>query len=74
MAKVNGVEIKQSDLKAAEEDIGQQLPPLSEDAKRDYLITYVGDMMLVPKAAEGQEARRHAPSSSRSSRSPAPSC
>ena len=55
VAKVNGVEIKQSDLKAAEEDIGQQLPPLSEDAKRDYLITYVGDMILVAKAAEGRK-------------------
>jgi peptidyl-prolyl cis-trans isomerase C len=55
LAKVNGVEIKQSDLKAAEEDIGQQLPPLSEDAKRDYLITYVGDMILVAKAAEGRK-------------------
>jgi peptidyl-prolyl cis-trans isomerase C len=52
VAKVDGAEIKQSDLKAAEDEIGQQLPPLGEEAKRDYLVTYVADMMLVAKAAE----------------------
>ena len=41
VAKVNGVEIKESDLKAAEEDIGTQLPPMSPEAKKEYLITYV---------------------------------
>lgn len=52
VAKVDGAEIKQSDLKAAEEEIGQQLPPLGADAKRDYLVTYVADMLLVANAAE----------------------
>ena len=55
VAKVNGTEIKESDLKAAEEDIGSQLPPMAPEAKRDYLITYVGDMLLVSKAAEAKK-------------------
>jgi peptidyl-prolyl cis-trans isomerase C len=55
VAKVNGTEIKESDLKAAEEDIGSQLPPMAPEAKKDYLITYVGDMILVSKAAEAKK-------------------
>ncbi len=55
VAKVNGIEIKESDLKAAEEDIGAQLPPMAPDAKKDYLTTYVSDMILVSKAAEAKK-------------------
>lgn len=55
VAKVNGVEIKESDLKAAEEDIGAQLPPMSPEAKKEYLITYVSDMILVSRAAEAKK-------------------
>jgi peptidyl-prolyl cis-trans isomerase C len=55
VAKVNGTEIKESDLKAAEEDIGAQLPPMAPDAKKDYLTTYVADMILVSKAAEAKK-------------------
>ena len=52
IAKVNGVEIRQSDLAIAEEDLGQNPPALSPESKRDYLITYLADIMLVAKAAE----------------------
>ena len=55
VARVNGTEIKESDLKAAEEDVGAQLPPMAEDAKKDYLTTYVADMILVSKAAEARK-------------------
>jgi peptidyl-prolyl cis-trans isomerase C len=55
VATVNGTEIRESDLKAAEEDVGAQLPPMAPDARRDYLITYVGDMILVSKAAEAKK-------------------
>lgn len=55
IAKVNGVEIRQSDLSIAEEDLGQNPPSLSPDSKRDYLITYLADIMLVAKAAEGKK-------------------
>jgi peptidyl-prolyl cis-trans isomerase C len=54
LAKVNGVEIHQSDLTVAEEEAGQ-LPPMSPDAKRDYLVQFVADMILVSKAAEDKK-------------------
>jgi peptidyl-prolyl cis-trans isomerase C len=55
VAKVNGTDIRQSDLAAAEEDIGPNLPPMAPDAKRDYLITYVSDMLIIAKAAEAKK-------------------
>jgi peptidyl-prolyl cis-trans isomerase C len=55
VARVNGTEIRQSDLAAAEEDIAQNMPPMPPEAKRDYLIAYVTDMMLVAKAAEARK-------------------
>ncbi len=54
IAKVNGTEIHQSDLAVAEEEAGQ-LPPMSPDAKKDYLVQFVADMILVSKAAEAQK-------------------
>lgn len=55
IAKVNGTEVKQSDLTAAEEELAGQLPPMPPEAKRDYLVTYVADMLLVAKAAEDRK-------------------
>lgn len=55
VAKVNGTDIRESDLKSAEEDVGSQLPPMAPEAKREYLITYVADMILVSKAAERRQ-------------------
>lgn len=55
VAKVNGVEIRQSDLALAEEDIGPNLPPnVSGEARREYVITYLTDMILVAQDAEAQ--------------------
>ncbi len=54
LAKVNGVEIHQSDLAVAEEEAGQ-LPPMSPDQKQDYLIQFTADMMLLAKAAEDKK-------------------
>jgi peptidyl-prolyl cis-trans isomerase C len=51
VAKVNGVEVHQSDLTVAEEEAGQ-IPPMSPEAKQDYLVQFVADMILVSKAAE----------------------
>lgn len=53
LAKVNGVEIRQSDVNLAEEEAGSQLPQMSPEAKRDYLVAFLSDMILVAKAAEG---------------------
>ena len=55
VAKVNGVEIREGDIKQAEEDIGQQMGQVPPEAKRDYLITYVGDMILLTQAAEAKK-------------------
>jgi peptidyl-prolyl cis-trans isomerase C len=52
IARVNGVEIHQSDLAMAEEDVGQNLPQGSEGAKHDYLVSYLSDMILLAQAAE----------------------
>ena len=54
IAKVNGIEIHQSDLAVAEEEAGQ-IPPMSPDAKRDYLVQFMADMILVSKAAEAKK-------------------
>jgi peptidyl-prolyl cis-trans isomerase C len=54
VATVNGTAIHQSDLTIAEEEAGQ-LPPMSADAKRDYLIQFVTDMTLLTQAAEAKK-------------------
>jgi peptidyl-prolyl cis-trans isomerase C len=53
VARVDGTEIRASDLAIAEEDIGQQIPPnMPPQGRRDYLITYVADMILLAKAGD----------------------
>jgi peptidyl-prolyl cis-trans isomerase C len=54
VATVNGLPIHQSDVAAAEEEAGQ-LPPMSPDAKQDYLIQFLSDTMLLSKAAEDKK-------------------
>jgi peptidyl-prolyl cis-trans isomerase C len=54
VAKINGTEIHQSDLATAEEEAGQ-LPPMSPNAKRDYLVQFMADVLLVSKAAEDKK-------------------
>jgi peptidyl-prolyl cis-trans isomerase C len=51
LAKVNGVEIRQSDLAIAEEEAGQ-LPPMTDVQKRDYLVQFMADLIVVSKEAE----------------------
>jgi peptidyl-prolyl cis-trans isomerase C len=53
VARVNGTEITSNDLAIAEEEVGSNLPAaMPPEGKRDYLVTYVSDMILVAKAAE----------------------
>jgi peptidyl-prolyl cis-trans isomerase C len=47
--------VRQSDLAMAEEDLGGNIPQMTPEAKREYLITFVGDMLLVAKAAEAKK-------------------
>jgi peptidyl-prolyl cis-trans isomerase C len=55
IAKVNGVEIHQSDIALAEEDIGQNVPAKDEQGRRDYLVNYLTDMILLSKEAEAKK-------------------
>ena len=55
VAKVNGVEIREGDIKLAEEDIGEQITQVPPESKREYLVTYVGDMILLTQAAEAKK-------------------
>jgi peptidyl-prolyl cis-trans isomerase C len=55
VAKVNGVEVREGDLALAEDEIGQNMPPSSPETKREYLITYVTDMILIAQAAEAKK-------------------
>jgi peptidyl-prolyl cis-trans isomerase C len=52
IARVNGVEIKQSDLALAEEDVGADMQAASPDAKREHLISYLADIIMVTQAAD----------------------
>ncbi len=54
VATVNGTPITQSDLAVAEEEAGQ-LPPMSEAAKKDYLVQFLADAILITKAAENKK-------------------
>jgi peptidyl-prolyl cis-trans isomerase C len=54
VAKVNGVEVHQSDLAVAEDEAGQ-IPQMSPEAKQDYLVQFVADMILVSKAAQDKK-------------------
>ena len=55
VAKVDGVEIHQSDIAMAEEELGASLPQdATPEARRNYLITHLVDMILLSRAAEEQ--------------------
>ena len=54
VARVDGTEIHESDLAIAEEDLAGNMQQMAPEAKREYLITFTADMMLVAKAAEAK--------------------
>jgi peptidyl-prolyl cis-trans isomerase C len=55
VARVNGVEIHESDLALAAQDIGDQLQSESPQAQREQLIGYVTDIILVSQAADSKK-------------------
>jgi peptidyl-prolyl cis-trans isomerase C len=55
IAKVDGTEIRQSDLNIAEEDLGHDIPVNDDAGKRDYLVNYLTDLLLIAKSAEGKK-------------------
>ena len=52
LARVNGTEIRQSDLAIAEEDLATELHGAPPDVKREQLIAYLSNVLLVAQAAE----------------------
>ncbi|MCR6733925.1 MAG: peptidylprolyl isomerase [Afipia sp.] len=55
IAKVNGAEIRQSDLAVAEEELGPSLQQMDPASRRENLIAFLIDMKIVAKAAEAKK-------------------
>jgi peptidyl-prolyl cis-trans isomerase C len=55
VARANGVDIHQSDLALAEDEIGSNIPNMAPDKKREYLVTYLADIIVLSQAAEQQK-------------------
>ncbi len=55
VARVNGVDIHDSDVAFAEEEVGSNIPNMPPQQKRDYLINYLVDLVVLSQAAEQQK-------------------
>src|SRR5215469_838736 len=55
LAKVNGSEIRQSDMTLAEEELGPTLDKMDPATKKENLLAFLIDMKLVDKAAEDKK-------------------
>src|SRR5208282_1180577 len=55
LAKVNGVEIRQSDVALAEEELGPSLAQMDPATKKENVLAFLIDMKIVAKAAEDKK-------------------
>src|SRR5215467_10016772 len=55
LAKVNGSEIRQSDLALAEEELGPSLAQMDPSTKEENVLSFLIDMKIVSKAAEDKK-------------------
>lgn len=55
LARVDGTEIRESDLALAEADIGASLQPSPPEARREALLSYLIDVAIIANAAEAQK-------------------
>ncbi|MCA1454744.1 peptidylprolyl isomerase [Bradyrhizobium sp. BRP22] len=55
LAKVNGQEIRQSDVAIAEEELGPSLQQMDPAARKDNILAFLIDMKIVAKAAEDKK-------------------
>src|SRR6202171_3694295 len=55
LAKVNGAEIRQSDVALAEEEVGPSLAQMDPSPKKDSLLSCLIDMKIVARAAEAKK-------------------
>src|ERR1700676_1254430 len=59
LAKVNGAEIRQSDLALAEEELGPSLAQMDPATKKDNVLAFLIDMKIVAKAAEDKKVENN---------------
>src|ERR1700741_2262584 len=55
LAKVNGAEIRQSDVALAEEELGPSLAQMDPATKKDNVLAFLIDLKIVAKAAEDKK-------------------
>src|SRR6202012_5090253 len=55
LAKVNGAEIRQSDMAIAEEELGPSLEKMDPATRQENLLAFLIDMKIVAKAAEDKK-------------------
>src|ERR1700743_283399 len=55
LAKVNGSEIRQSDVALAEEELGPSLAQMDPASKDENVLAFLIDMKVVSKAAEDKK-------------------
>ncbi len=55
LAKVNGSEIRQSDVVLAEEELGPSLAQMDPSTKKENVLAFLIDMKIVAKAAEAKK-------------------
>src|SRR3979411_682803 len=59
LAKVNGAEIRQSDVALAEEELGPSLAQMDPATKKDNVLAFLIDMKIVAKAAEDKKVENN---------------
>src|ERR1700721_4023010 len=55
LAKVNGAEIRQSDVALADEELGPSLAQMDPATKKENVLAFLIDMKIVAKAAEDKK-------------------
>jgi peptidyl-prolyl cis-trans isomerase C len=59
LAKVNGAEIRQSDVALAEEELGPSLGQMDPATKKENVLSFLIDMKIVAKAAEDKKVENN---------------
>jgi peptidyl-prolyl cis-trans isomerase C len=59
LAKVNGAEIRQSDLTLAEEELGPSLAQMDPATKKENVLAFLIDMKIVARAAEDKKVENN---------------
>src|SRR3954449_6780957 len=57
LAKVNGAEIRKSDVALAQEELGPSLAQMDPAARDDNVLSFLIDMKIVAKAAEDKKVQ-----------------